>query len=51
MLGSPLAGQSVDEVLDATPAIDEIERRYIGNPEYSNLPRKFKTAISGLSRT
>ena len=22
--------------------------RYIGNPEFSNLPRKFKTAISGL---
>ena len=35
-------------MLDATPAIDEIVRRYIGKPEYSNLPRKFKTAISGL---
>ncbi|MEZ0338658.1 nitrite/sulfite reductase [Mycobacterium sp. pV006] len=48
MLGSPLAGLSLDEVLDPTPALDEIVRRYIGNPEYSNLPRKFKTAISGL---
>jgi len=48
VLGSPLAGESVDEVLDATPAIDEIVRRYVGKPEYSNLPRKFKTAISGL---
>jgi sulfite reductase (ferredoxin) len=48
VLGSPLAGDSVDEVIDATPAIDEIVRRYIGKPEYSNLPRKFKTAISGL---
>ncbi|MGY4710528.1 nitrite/sulfite reductase [Mycolicibacterium sp. CBM1] len=48
VLGSPLAGESVDEVLDGTPAIDEIVRRYIGKPEYSNLPRKFKTAISGL---
>ena len=48
VLGSPLAGESLDEVLDATPAIDEIVRRYIGKPEYSNLPRKFKTAISGL---
>ncbi|MCW2686877.1 MAG: sulfite reductase [Mycobacterium sp.] len=47
VLGSPLAGESVDEVIDATPAIDEIVRRYIGKPEYSNLPRKFKTAISG----
>ncbi|MDJ0394556.1 nitrite/sulfite reductase [Rhodococcus sp. G-MC3] len=48
VLGSPLAGEAVDEVLDPTPAIDEIVERYIGKPEYSNLPRKFKTAISGL---
>ncbi|MCW2512815.1 MAG: Ferredoxin-nitrite reductase [Mycobacterium sp.] len=48
VLGSPLAGESVDEVIDGTPAINEIVKRYIGKPEYSNLPRKFKTAISGL---
>ncbi|MGV0745735.1 nitrite/sulfite reductase [Mycolicibacterium sp. XJ870] len=48
MLGSPLAGDSLVEVLDPSPALHEIERRYIGNPEFSNLPRKFKTAISGL---
>ncbi|MBD0322472.1 MAG: nitrite/sulfite reductase [Aldersonia sp.] len=47
VLGSPLAGESRDEVLDATPAIEEIVRRYIGKKEYANLPRKFKTAISG----
>jgi sulfite reductase (ferredoxin) len=47
VLGSPLAGESLDEVIDATPAIEEIVRRYIGKPEYANLPRKFKTAISG----
>ena len=48
VLGSPLAGESLDEVIDPTPAIDEIVRRYVGKPEYANLPRKFKTAISGL---
>ena len=48
VLGSPLAGESLDEVIDATPAVEEIVRRYVGKPEYSNLPRKFKTAISGL---
>ncbi|WP_280481748.1 nitrite/sulfite reductase [Nocardia cyriacigeorgica] len=47
ILGSPLAGESLDEVIDPTPAIEEIVRRYIGKKEYSNLPRKFKTAISG----
>jgi sulfite reductase (ferredoxin) len=48
ILGSPLAGIAEDEVLDGTPAIDEIKRRYLGKPEYANLPRKFKTAVSGL---
>ncbi|MFY2861612.1 nitrite/sulfite reductase [Mycobacterium sp. THU-M104] len=46
--GSPLAGESLDEVLDPTPAIEEITRRFLGNPEYADLPRKYKTAISGL---
>src|ERR1700752_2097242 len=48
VLGSPLAGEALDEVLDPTWAVEEIVRRYIGNPEFSNLPRKYKTAISGL---
>lgn len=48
VLGSPLAGESLDEVIDGTPAIEQIVKRYIGKPEHSNLPRKFKTAISGL---
>ena len=48
VLGSPLAGLALDEVLDPTWAVEEIQRRYIGNEEYANLPRKFKTAISGL---
>ncbi len=34
-----------DEVIDGTPAIDEINRRYLGDPAFSNLPRKYKTAI------
>jgi sulfite reductase (ferredoxin) len=35
-------------VLDPSSAIDEILRRFMNNPEYANLPRKYKTAISGL---
>jgi sulfite reductase (ferredoxin) len=49
VLGSPVAGVSPDEKIDPTPAIDEIVRRYVGNKEYSNLPRKFKTSISWLA--
>ncbi|WP_409186378.1 nitrite/sulfite reductase [Amycolatopsis sp. VS8301801F10] len=48
VLGSPVAGIAADEVLDATPAIEAIRERYIGDPRFANLPRKFKTAISGL---
>jgi len=48
VLGSPVAGIAADEIIDGTPAIEEIKRRYIGSPEFSNLPRKYKTAISGL---
>jgi sulfite reductase (ferredoxin) len=48
VLGSPVAGVSADEVIDATPAIDEIVKRYVGDPAYSNLPRKFKSVISWL---
>ena len=43
----PVAGIAADEVLDGSPAVREILERYIGSPEFSNLPRKFKTAISG----
>jgi sulfite reductase (ferredoxin) len=46
-LGSPVAGVAADEIIDGTPALQEIKRRYIGDPEYSNLPRKFKTSVSG----
>lgn len=48
VLGSPLAGESLDEVLDPTWAIEEIVRRHIGKPDFADLPRKYKTAISGL---
>ena len=47
VLGSPVAGVAADEIIDGTPAIFEIVKRYVGDPRYSNLPRKFKTAISG----
>lgn len=46
-LGSPVAGVAADEIIDGTPALEEIKRRYIGDPAYANLPRKFKTALTG----
>lgn len=47
ILGSPVAGISADEIIDPTPVIDEIRSRYLNRPEYANLPRKFKSAITG----
>lgn len=47
ILGCPLAGIDTEEVLDATEQIRLVHDRFIGDPAYSNLPRKFKTAISG----
>src|SRR4051794_32382367 len=38
ILGCPLAGIDADEVIDATPQLREISERYIGSPEFSNLP-------------
>jgi sulfite reductase (ferredoxin) len=46
ILGSPVAGVAAAERIDPKPAIDAILDRYIGSKEFSNLPRKFKTAIS-----
>jgi sulfite reductase (ferredoxin) len=47
VIASPLAGIAADELIDPTPAVREITDRFIGDPAFSNLPRKFKTAITG----
>jgi sulfite reductase (ferredoxin) len=49
ILGCPLAGLGTDELIDATPEIAAIAEHYIGDPELSNLPRKFKSSISGCA--
>jgi sulfite reductase (ferredoxin) len=49
MLGCPLAGLDAAELIDATPEIEAIGARYIGQAEFSNLPRKFKSSICGCS--
>ncbi|MDO9485888.1 MAG: nitrite/sulfite reductase [Actinomycetota bacterium] len=50
ILGSPVAGVAVDEIIDGTPAIEQIISTYLLDPELANLPRKFKSAISGSPR-
>jgi sulfite reductase (ferredoxin) len=50
MLGCPLEGAAADSVLDAGPALRETAEKYLGDPAFSNLPRKFKTSISGCAQ-
>jgi sulfite reductase (ferredoxin) len=51
ILGCPLAGVAAEEVLDGTPALRAVRDRYIGDAAFSNLPRKYKTSISGCARS
>ncbi|WP_448625226.1 nitrite/sulfite reductase [Geodermatophilus sp. URMC 64] len=49
MLNCPLAGILEDEVLDASGVLAETVAKYVGDREFSNLPRKWKTAMSGCA--
>ncbi|MFB8761921.1 nitrite/sulfite reductase [Nocardiopsis alba] len=49
IMGCPLAGVAEDEVIDPTAQIQEIYDEHIGDPRFSNLPRKFKTSLSGCT--
>jgi sulfite reductase (ferredoxin) len=49
ILGCPLAGIDAEEIIDASPQIHETSASYVGDPAFSNLPRKYKTAISGCA--
>ncbi|WP_295628758.1 nitrite/sulfite reductase [uncultured Corynebacterium sp.] len=50
ILGSPVAGVAADEIIDGTPAIRRIKDEYLSTDEFANLPRKFKSAVSGSPR-
>ena len=45
--GCPLAGVDADEIVDASPLALQATNALVGNPEFYNLPRKFKISISG----
>jgi sulfite reductase (ferredoxin) len=49
MIGCPLAGVDKDELIDASPYLMETHQRFVNNSEFSNLPRKYKTSISGCA--
>jgi len=45
--GCPLAGVDADEIFDASPVVLELNRFFVGNAEFYNLPRKYKISITG----
>ena len=45
--GCPLAGLDGHELIDASPLAQQLARGLTGNPEFVNLPRKFKVTVSG----
>jgi sulfite reductase (ferredoxin) len=45
--GCPLAGLDGHELIDASPLAQELAEGLTGNPEFVNLPRKFKVTASG----
>src|ERR1700722_4934 len=45
--GCPLAGVDADEICDASPLVEQATCLLAGNPDFYNLPRKFKISITG----
>jgi ferredoxin-nitrite reductase len=47
VMGCALAGATTHELFDASPIVRDFTSRFVGNKEFSNLPRKFNVAITG----
>ena len=45
--GCPIAGLQHEELIDASPLAVEVAHLLTANPEFYNLPRKFKITVSG----
>ncbi len=45
--GCPLAGVAADELIDASPIVLGIAHELTANPDFYNLPRKFKISATG----
>ncbi|MBY0086599.1 nitrite/sulfite reductase [Brevibacillus brevis] len=46
IMGNPLAGIDPHEVLDTRPIVAELEKFFLLNRDFSNLPRKYKISVS-----
>ena len=50
ILGCPLAGVTAEELFDAAPDIRAVAGRVLGDPAFSNLPRKVQDVDQRLQR-
>ena len=46
VVGCPVAGVDQEELFDTSPVAQAVSQYFLGNPEYANLPRKYKIGIS-----
>ncbi len=46
VVGCPVAGVDAQELFDATPILRQVSDHFLGNPEFANLPRKYKVSIA-----
>ena len=51
VVGCPVAGLTPNELFDASPAVKEFTQLFVGNKEYTNLPRKFNVTITACKET
>ena len=47
IIGCPATGLTPGELIDTAPIAREFQRIFLGNKEFTNLPRKFNVAITG----
>jgi sulfite reductase beta subunit-like hemoprotein len=49
IINCPVSGVDASELYDTTPLIEQVNDFFVGNRDFSNLPRKFKIAITGCA--
>jgi ferredoxin-nitrite reductase len=49
IVNCPVAGVADDELYDASPLVAAINEHFVDNRDFSNLPRKFKIAVTGCA--
>jgi ferredoxin-nitrite reductase len=47
VIGCPVAGLTPNELFDASAVVHDFTQMFLGNKDYTNLPRKFNVTITG----